>query len=167
MKKQPDLFVWLRSQLRSISRKYPPLYQALAAAKKPYKGDNPRQKFCYECTKCKNTFPAKEVAIDHRVDCGSMKGWEDVQGFMQRLFCDANGLDVLCHTCHDLKTYMTRHSVSEQEAAIAKEVIAIFKSNTKEEIIDFIKAHDYNDVYATNNEVNRKAAVKLILEEIL
>ena len=164
-KKKPEFFTWLRSGLRSLSRKHAPIYEALAAAKRPYIGNNPRQKICYLCAKCQNTFSAKEVAVDHRLDAGSLKGWEDVQGFMQRLFCGREGLDILCNNCHDVKTYATKHNVTEEQALFEKDLIAIMK-NPIQEVIDFIAAHDYNNEYAVNNAVNRKAAVRMILESV-
>ena len=47
-KKKPDLFVWLRSGLRRLSRRYPPIYEALAAAEVPYVGENKRKKWLYQ-----------------------------------------------------------------------------------------------------------------------
>ena len=161
-KKKPNFFVWLRSQLRSISRKHPPIYEALAAAKRPYVGDNPRQKICYECAKCLNTFNAKEIAVDHRIDCGTLTCWEDVQGFMERLFCGKEGLDVLCHTCHDVKSYMSKHNVSEKEAILLKEVIRVFKEESKDDIIQFILDFSFIKEYNVKTEKDRKKAVEEI-----
>ena len=111
-KKQPEFFTWLRSTLRAASRRYPTLYKALAAAKRPYKGPNTRQKVEYVCAMCKQGFPAKEVSIDHIIDAGSLKCWEDLQGFSQRLFCSLEELQVLCKKCHDSKSYSTKNNVT-------------------------------------------------------
>lgn len=162
--KKPYFFTWLRSGLRKLSQRHAPIYEALAAAKRPYVGDNPRQKVCYECAECKGLFSAKQVAVDHREECGSLNGWEDVQGFMQRLFCEKEGLDILCHPCHDIKTYMHKHGVTREEATLEKEVIAIFKTEKKEDIIQFILDFDFNNEYNTNNAENRKEAVRAILK---
>lgn len=158
-KKKPDFFVWLRSSLRKISQRHPPIYTALAAAKRPYTGDNPRQRVCFECAKCKGLFSSKQVAVDHRIDCGSLKSWNDVQGFMERLFCGEEGLDVLCHDCHDIKTYMAKHGVSEREAVVAKEVINILKTESKEDVINFIEMWNFNGNYLTNNEASRRMSL--------
>ncbi len=165
-KKPINFFVWLRSSLRKISQRHPPIYEALAAAKRPYVGDNPRQKVCYQCAKCKGLFSAKQVAVDHREECGVLSCWEDVQGFMQRLFCEKDGLDILCHTCHDIKTYMFKHGVTEDEATLEKELIAIFKNENKDDIVQFILDYDWHEEYNVNNEANRKAAVRSILKGV-
>ena len=160
VKKKPDFFTWLRSGLRKMSQRHAPIYEALAAAKRPYVGSNPRQKVCYECAKCKSLVSAKECAVDHRIDCGTLKSWEDVQGFMERLFCSKDGLDVLCHECHDIKTYMAKHGVTEQEAIVAKEVINILKTESKEDVINFIEMWQWiGESFLTNNEASRRISL--------
>ena len=161
-KKKLEFFTWLRSGLRSISRKHAPIYEALAAAKRPYVGDNPRQKVCYECAKCFKTYAAKEVAVDHRIDCGTLKCWDDVKTFMERLFCSKEGLDVLCHTCHDAKTLAAKKGVSFEEAKLLKEVIAIIKENNVDDIVDFCYSYGYFDC---SNAAKRKDNVEAILKE--
>jgi hypothetical protein len=169
-KKPVNFFVWLRSSLRKISQRHPPIYAALAAAKRPYVGDNPRQKICYECAKCKGLFSAKQVAVDHVVEAGKLQGWEDVQGFMQRLFCDESGLAVLCHDCHSIKTYMFKNSVTEEEAIIQKEVINILKTESKEDVVNFIEMWGWTSNieghYLTNNEASRRMSLLEIYRRI-
>lgn len=162
-KVKPNFFVWLRSQLRSVSRKHPPIYEALAEAKRPYKGDNARQKFVYCCALCGSDFPAKQVSVDHRVDCGSLLGWDDVQGFMERLFCEKSGLDVLCDSCHSQKTYSSRYDVTMEEAKHCLDVIAFMKQ-PKEKVLAYLgsKGHDGASV---SNEAKRKALVSELLKE--
>lgn len=155
-------FTWLRSGLRSMSRRYPPIFEALAAAKEAYKGDNVRQKFCYRCACCNGLFSAKEVSVDHRVDCGSLQSWKDVQSFMERLFCKKEGLDVLCNSCHDIKTYSTKYGVSLEEAALQKSVINLIKSKTPKQLLAFLQEYGYNGCNVSNS-VKRKALVETIL----
>jgi 5-methylcytosine-specific restriction endonuclease McrA len=60
--------------------------------------------FRYTCAGCGNIFKAKDVAVDHIhpvVDTDGFKSWDDV---IERLFCEVDGLQVLCHTCHSVKT---------------------------------------------------------------
>lgn len=47
----------------------------------------------------------KEVEVDHIVPCGTLKCVEDLPGFVTRLFCEADGFQVLCKAnCHSKKT---------------------------------------------------------------
>ena len=160
-KKPFNLFVWLRSSLRAASRRYPPIYEALAAAKRPYTGSNPRQKVCYECAYCGSLEPAKGVAIDHRIDCGKLTSWSDVQGFMQRLFCEKGGLDVLCHKCHDIKTYMTKNDVTWDEAVLMKDVLEILKQPITK-VVDFAQGYGYSSSQLSNPAKRRDAVTKIL-----
>lgn len=160
---EKKFWTWLRSGLRSMSRRYPPIYEALAAAKRPYTGHNKKQKVCYECAKCGVLESAKNVAVDHRIDCGKLASWEDVQGFMARLFCEKDGLDVLCHQCHDVKTYMTKYNVSEADAIAAKEVARIMKL-PKEKILAMCQKAGYN-VSTLTNAAKRKTAITTIVKD--
>lgn len=160
-KKPLEFFTWLRSGLRSMSRRYPAIYEALARAKRPYKGLNKHQRYEYECAACGGYFSGKQVAVDHRIDCGALKSWDDVLGFMQRLFCATDVLDVLCHPCHDLKTYSTKHGVSIKEAMICKAAIAFVKANTPEQVVAYLLKMGYTKEKTSN--ANKR---KLALEEI-
>lgn len=59
-----------------------------------------RQKWEYQCSVCSNWFPQKNIEIDHIVECGSIRKWEDLTPFAQRLFCGKEGLRVVCKQCH-------------------------------------------------------------------
>lgn len=49
---------------------------------------------------CKEWFPNKETEVDHIVPAGSLRSFEDLPGFVERLFCSKDGLRLLCKTCH-------------------------------------------------------------------
>lgn len=134
--KQEDKKFWqfLRSGLRRLSQRYPPLYEALAAAKRPYNGPNKRQKVCYECAECKGLFPTKDVAVDHIKPCGPLNCKSDVPEFIETLFCEGSNLQVLCSTCHNLKTIMDKHSCTKEEAIIIQKVAAFNKMKSTQQI---------------------------------
>ena len=159
---EKKLLVWLRSAMRSASRRFPPLYEALADAKEPYVGSNPRQKICYRCAECKNTFAAKEVAIDHIVDCGSLTSWNDIQGFMQRLFCTKEGLQILCHDCHDLKTHMAKSGLSKEEARRDKQIIFLLKPTNKSKMQALLDKHGK---VCKNPQQRRAALIEILSKE--
>ena len=69
-------------------------------ARVPYEGPNKRQKWEYVCAKCGWTYKATEVQIDHIIPCGTLKSYDDLPGFVERLFCEVEGFQVLCKPCH-------------------------------------------------------------------
>lgn len=98
---EAKFFGFVRSALRNASRRWPPIVRhAMHAARRAYSGPNKRQKWEYQCAECQQWHMAKEVHVDHITPCGSLKSFDDLQGFAERLFVEADGLRVLCHECH-------------------------------------------------------------------
>lgn len=97
-------WAFIRSALRQKSRWWKPVTQCKLNAKRPYKGTNKRQKFEYQCNKCKKWFPDKQINIDHVLPAGELNKADDLPGFVERLFCEVEGLQCLCLNCHNEKT---------------------------------------------------------------
>jgi 5-methylcytosine-specific restriction endonuclease McrA len=95
---------FIRSALRQKSRWWKPITQCKQKSRRTYKGPNKRQKFEYQCNECKNWFPEKKINVDHINPAGTLKCANDLPGFVERLFCEADNLQVLCSSCHDVKT---------------------------------------------------------------
>ena len=100
----------IRSALRQKSRWWKPISEVKKLAKRTKK-DGGRQKFEYQCAMCKGWFKDKEVQVDHIEESGALKGKEDVGDFIVKLFCEVDGLQVLCNkredgveSCHRKKT---------------------------------------------------------------
>lgn len=101
-------FSFIRSALRSAFRKYPVKYQVKAEASRPYVGTDKRRKKEYQCNVCKGWFADKEVAVDHIIPCGSLKTYEDLPRFVETLFCQSDNLQIICDSCHRIKTNKER-----------------------------------------------------------
>ena len=99
---------FIRSALRQKSRWWKPITECKIKARRPYKGPNKRQKFEYLCNSCKTWFPDKQINVDHIVGAGSLNCGQDLPGFVDRLFCEQDNLQVLCTTCHDHKTKLEK-----------------------------------------------------------
>jgi 5-methylcytosine-specific restriction endonuclease McrA len=99
---------FIRSALRQKSRWWKPITECKINARRPYKGPNKRQKFEYECNACHKWFPDKKINVDHIIGAGSLKCSNDLPGFVDRLFCEQDNLQVLCETCHDAKTKLEK-----------------------------------------------------------
>lgn len=95
---------FIRSALRQKSRWWKPIGQAKLKAKRKYKGPNKRQRFEYQCNTCKEWFPDKEINVDHIIPAGTLRSANDLPGFVERLFCEVDNLQVLCSNCHNKKT---------------------------------------------------------------
>ena len=94
-------FGFIRSGLRRMSVRWGPKNECLKDARLPYKGANKRRKWKYRCGKCGKWFASKEIRVHHKLECGALKCYDDLPGFVQRLFCEKAGFIAECISCHD------------------------------------------------------------------
>jgi len=95
---------FIRSALRQTSKRWPPRKQCELSSRQAYVGPNKRQKWEYECSLCNRWFKRTEMQVDHIVPCGSIKGFDDIGPFCERLFCEADGFRMLCGDCDSVDT---------------------------------------------------------------
>jgi hypothetical protein len=98
---EASFWSFLRSGLRRLSMRWPPIQYVLLSARREYKGPNKKQKWEYKCFTCKDWFPRKQVQVDHINDCGTLKTYEDLIEFVSTLFCEEDELIILCKECHE------------------------------------------------------------------
>ena len=98
---------FITSTLRAGSRRWPPKYTTLNNAKTEKKVNEKTGRVAqhYKCKKCKNEFTSKDVEVDHiKPVIDPKKGFVSWDDYIARLFCDETNLQVLCKTCHKIKT---------------------------------------------------------------
>lgn len=101
-------WAFIRSTLRNKSRWWKPITLCKQAARRKYNGPNNRQKYEYQCNSCKGWFPEKMINVDHIIPAGNLNNGSDLPGFVERLFCEIDNLQVLCSHCHDKKTSLEK-----------------------------------------------------------
>ena len=94
-------FSFIRGLLRGGFSKYPVKHAVRIENRRKKKGS---KRFEYLCSSCKGWFPNSQVEVDHIEPAGSLKTYEDLPGFVSRLYCEADGLQLLCKSCHLKKT---------------------------------------------------------------
>lgn len=55
----------------------------------------------YKCAKCGQTHRRKHIQVDHKNPVGRFTNFDT---YIEKLFCDSSGLQVLCAACHKVKT---------------------------------------------------------------
>lgn len=98
---------FIRSALRQAFSKYPAKFAAKVAARRTVTGK--RHRYEYQCNHCEHWFKDKEVQVDHIIPAGSLRCYDDLAGFVERLFCEPRDLQVLCKPCHAIKTKEERN----------------------------------------------------------
>lgn len=85
-------------QLRRCSYKWGPRNRALASARV--------SRGIYRCAMCPDTnlHPKKNIRLDHINPVVPVTGWDDWNGYIERMFCEAEGFQVICLDHHKAKT---------------------------------------------------------------
>lgn len=97
--------------LRAGMRKWAVLYDTKKEANRGQKTDRAtgKKRDLYECAGCARLFKSDEVHVDHiqpvfdprkRVPAEET----DYTQLVHRMFCEIENLQILCHTCHGIKT---------------------------------------------------------------
>lgn len=94
----------IRSTLRRRSMFWKPVQQVKKEASRPYTGENKRIKFEYQCSICGEWHFGKDIEVDHIIPAGTLTCAEDLPSFVEKLFCEKDGLRVLCSDCHSTIT---------------------------------------------------------------
>lgn len=107
----------IRGALRRVFSRSPVIREVLFKVRREvarYNKDGNRSKkdaVQYLCNVCKNYVGSTMVTVDHIEPVVSVTdGFIDLQTFKDRLFCAAENLQVICDTCHNVKTQSERIS---------------------------------------------------------
>lgn len=88
---------FIKNSLRRASYRWPARNEALKSARV--------ERGLYRCAMCQLTFKRDQVQIDHIIPVIDIKeGHTTWDKYIERLFCDQNGFQICCITCHDIKT---------------------------------------------------------------
>ena len=93
---------FVKSALRSASQRWPPKFHSLNEACTVAKINvkTGRMAKHYKCNQCKNDFPAKEVEVNHILPVVPTSGFTTWDEVIERMFCEKEGLEVVCKPCH-------------------------------------------------------------------
>lgn len=91
---------FIRSTLRQKSRWWKPIMETKNATRISYVGTNKRRKFSYICEECSKECDAKACAVHHKTPVGTLTCANDLPTFVENLFCEKDGLILLCDECH-------------------------------------------------------------------
>jgi hypothetical protein len=102
---------FVTSTLRAGSRKWPPKYETLNAAKTEKKINKATGRLAqhYKCAMCEQEYTQKDVQVDHiKPVIDPKKGFVSWDTYIDRMFCEGKNLQVLCKICHAEKTQLEK-----------------------------------------------------------
>jgi len=125
---RPNLKKFIIPILRRATYRWKPRSEAYANARK--------ERGKYECAMCKNLFGPKEVDLDHVDPVVDFKhAFIDLNTYIDRMFPEVQGWQVLCKTCHSIKTIeedsMRAFYNQKRKEFIKKEKKKLTKKNKK------------------------------------
>lgn len=112
------------SALRAAFRRWPPKSEVLKSAKIGQVMSVKLKRLVnnYQCALCIGTFTSTNMQVDHiEPAVNPKKGWHCFDEFIERLFCEAKGLQAVCKACHQRKTDFERTERNEQRRATKEE----------------------------------------------
>ena len=101
---------FIKSGLRLLSRKWPVKWGVLddACVGRKVNASTGKMAKHYTCDLCKGEFPAKDVEVDHINPVIPTSGFVSWDETIERMFCEKDGLRVLCKECHKKVTQEER-----------------------------------------------------------
>ncbi len=93
---EPSELKLILATIRRSWNRYPERYRALNRCKLRWG--------IYGCEGCRLPHPRKKIQVDHISPVIPTSGFDSIEGYVTRLFCKAELLQVLCLKCHRAKS---------------------------------------------------------------
>lgn len=94
-----------RNALRRLTMLWKPGNAYLKSIRRDRQSENKRIKFEYPCEHCFKWFRREDIELDHKIECGSLRSFEELAKWCSRAFIEVDGgWQSLCSTCHRIKT---------------------------------------------------------------
>lgn len=171
-KSEAAFITWIRGGLRKLWSKHPVKLEFMKANRKRIKNPNPTASKRFpevwgaQCNVCKKDFVQNDIQIDHKGDEGTFTTLSEIEAYARHLYMVGfEDLQSVCKPCHKIINHSQRTRTSFEQAAMLKEVIRIFKEESKDDIMQFILDYYFLEEYNVSNEKSRKEAVKDIFEK--
>lgn len=58
----------------------------------------------YKCAHCAQVFDRQSIQVDHTLPVVPISGFDTWDGYIKRLFCSPEELQILCKPCHKMKS---------------------------------------------------------------
>lgn len=100
--KKYNLKAFIIATLRRASYRWPARQEALKLAR--------IERGLYKCNICSKTFKKQDIRIDHIDPVVAISGFTDWNDYINRMFCDESGLQVICSFDHDIKTKIEKEA---------------------------------------------------------
>jgi len=119
LKEETAFWNWMRNSLRRVWTIHPTKLDFIKS-KRYMLPIGRRQIFHIDCNICNKPTQLREIEINHKVKCGSVK---DPGYHLRLLDIQFDDIEALCKPCHGIVTYAERKGLSFEEAKFEKKVV--------------------------------------------
>lgn len=157
---------WLQSALRAVWTKHPSKLSLIQKKRIRLKsGPTNKMIFHFRCEHCGQVFKMKECEVNHKEKCGGLSDLSKLPEYVSNLLLvQESDLELLCHDCHGIITYMERYDVSRRDAIIEKKVIKFGKLTDAQQIAK-CKLAKFDPIPKT--KIGRKKLVREYLQRTM
>lgn len=169
---QAAYFNWIRGAMRKAWCRHPVKisYMHLHRFKAPlgkvtFKAPKGTMIWATTCETCHKVFKEGQTEVDHKARAGGCKSWDEFNVWIKGLLhINHNSLAIICKPCHYIKSYAEQHSLTFEQAKLAKKVIR-FMNQPAGPQIKWLLAKGFSEV-DVKNEASRKATYTRYLQAI-
>lgn len=127
---------WLQSAMRQVWSRHPSRLTLIKRKQVMLHANGAKKPTWHiQCFDCQKFVKVKEIEVNHKKQVGGLIKLADRHRFMDNLLLvQPEDLELLCHECHGIITYMEREGVSKRDAIIEKKCISFYKLSNEEQI---------------------------------
>lgn len=160
---------WVRGGVRAgLWKKHPVKLEFLKANTVMMPNTNPRSMKRFpmvkagRCALCKEMHAAKEIEVDHLKGNHSLRSMDDLRAFIEAMIMVSFGdLQLVCKTCHKIKSYAEKQGITFEEARAEKLAISLIKEKK-----DLAWLKERGIIPASSQPARRKQIVQTMKEVV-
>lgn len=159
--KMPEkrLVAMIRGAIRQAWMKAPNKLVKLEKERIADMNPSTRTKWLFKCAICKDKFKATDIEVDHIKGNHTFTKLEEFPVYCESILNAAvDDLQILCKTCHPIKTLSESRGITFEAAKLEKEVIAFTKRKAKDQI-SFLAKYKLS---GSNGKLREKAFRELL-----
>src|SRR5690349_1177249 len=115
--KKIDPINWIKRHIEMLSVKWPPRSETMKKSRRPSMLDDKRTKWEYKCNHCNKWLKGSQIELDHITPKGRYAR-DTFLDWLDKLFCPAEGFQVLCISCHLIKTNKEKIDGSDRKSVV-------------------------------------------------
>lgn len=130
----------IRGALRQAWMKAPNKLAKIELERMSDMNSNTRTKWLFRCAICKKKFKLADIEVDHIKGGHTFTSMAELEKYcINMLNVPVDGLQILCKTCHPIKTLSESRGITFKEAIFEKKILEFTNLKAKQQITLLVK----------------------------